>query len=412
MLVGALLSAVLLCASMGAGQDSASGLNAAGVEHYRAGDWDAAVAAFDGAYGLAPENATVRRNLCNATQALANELARTNDFATASEHLERAIDIDPENHSPLLQLGSYYLRLDLIPEAICRLEDTIELAPTNVDAHDLLGNAYYMDNDVASALIQWQWVLDVAPGRPGLTAKVEKAMREGDVEHDFRHSGSRHFQLSYDPGIKGYSLRRVLNHLERAYVIVGRNFGRAYPPTPIQVIVYSAKGFTDATQVGEHVGALYDGKIRIPLLDASGKAIEDDDMKRRLYHEYTHVVVRLLGGNKVPWWLNEGLAETFSREFGDIQTSLFRKAEAASALFRLADLEGSQLTRLESPALRQAYVQSHATVHHLWTRFGHRRLLTLLADLESGVSAEDALYRNYRRTYESLQKEVARMVVR
>jgi len=391
--------------------ESAYECNAQGVALYDVGRWDEAIPAFERAYELAPDNVVVRRNLCNAHQASANELARQADYAGAARHLELAIGIDPENYSPLVQLGSYYLRLGFVAEAIARLEEAIDLAPQSVDAHDLLGDAYYLDNDVPSARIQWEWVLQVQPGRAGLRQKLEKASREEAVESSFRPTGSRHFQLTYSPELPGRSLRRVLNLLERAYVEVGRNFGGVYPPTPIQVIVYNANEFAEATQVGRHVGALYDGKIRIPLFDGSGAPLDDAELKVRLFHEYTHVVVRFLGGSRVPWWLNEGLAETFSRELDEAQTTLLETAQAEEALFTLADLGDAQLNKLDPTALRLAYAQAHATVYYLWTKFGQRRLTGLMSDLAEGVAPEEALHKNYGRTYASLQKEVTRTFV-
>lgn len=396
------------CAFSAAETQSAADWNTQGVSLYGAGRWEEAVQAFERAHALAPDNAVVRRNLCNAHQSLANKMAKEADFAGAVKQLEASVSIDPANESPLMQLGSYYLRLDYVAEAIARLEEAIELAPRNVDAHDLLGDAYYMDNDAASALTQWKWVNEAQPNRPGLRDKIDKASREESVEAAFRPSGSRHFQLTYSPGIPARSLRRLTTCLERAYVEIGREFGGTYPPTPIQVIVYNAKEFTEATQVGEHVGALYDGKIRIPLFDASGNALNDEDLKQRLYHEFTHVVVRFLAGDRVPWWLNEGLAETMSRAFGPPERELLLKAQEQNGLFSLKELTASQLDRLEPTLLKVAYAQSHATVDYLSSKFGKGRLVTLMSDIAQGVAPEEALQRNYNRSYAGLEKEVAR----
>ena len=401
---------VLCWANMSAQGQTAHELNDQGIAFYDAAQWDQAIQAFERAVGLAPDNAVVKRNLCNAHQAAANDLAKEADFAAAVKHLEIATSVDPENESPLVQLGAYYLRLDYVAEAIARLEEAIELAPRNVDAHDLLGDAYYMDNDVPSAQVQWKWVIEVRPNRPRLQEKIEKASREAAVEASFRPSGSRHFQLTYSPDIPVRSLRRVTNYLEHAYIDIGRNLGGSYAPTPVQVIVYNAKGFTEATQVGEYVGALYDGKIRIPLCDASGNALSDEELKQRLYHEFTHVVVRFLAGNRVPWWLNEGLAETFSRALGPAETGLLQEAQAQEGLFTLHDLSDSQLKKLDPALLRLAYAQAHATVQYLWTSFGQRRLVSVMSDVAQGFEPEEALRRNYNRSYAGLQKEVEQTI--
>jgi Tfp pilus assembly protein PilF len=391
-------------------QNQSHELNAQGVVYYNAGNFPQAQQSFKRALQDDPNNRVIRRNLCNACQAEANELAKVADFAGAAKLLETAIGSDPENASPLVQLGSYYLRLDMVAEAIQRLEHAIELAPYNEDAHELLGDAYYMDNDTASARVQWEWVLEVKPNRPGLKAKLEKAMREEAVESNFRPAGSRHFQLTSSPDIPGRALRTVLSILEQAYVNIGRNFGGAQPTGPIQVIVYNAQGFSEATQQGAHVGALYDGKIRIPLTDPEGNLLTDQDLHDRLWHEYTHVVVRYLGGKNVPWWLNEGLAEAFSRQLSAGQQALLQKAAEDGALFSLSALEGNQLDQLPPDELRLAYAQAHITVDYLWTSYGQARLAQLMSNLAEGIEIKEALHQNYRRSYESLQKEVNRRI--
>jgi len=399
-------TALACCAALSVAAQTAYDHNALGVAYYEAGQYDEAIVSFEKAYEAAPDNAVVRRNLCNARQGAANKLAKVADFAAAALHLEHAIGVDPENPSPLVQLGSYYLRLDMVYDAIFRLEEAVRLAPSDVTAHDLLGDAYNMDNDMTSALAQWNWVAEVQPGRKRIHEKIAAAQRQAAAESGFRPSASRHFEISYDPAIPARVVRQVRTILERAYVEIGRHFGVVNrPPAPVQVIIYDRKGFADATLVGNHVGGLYDGKIRIPLMDPEGRILDEQTLRERLYHEYTHVIVKFLTGTNTPWWLNEGLAETFSREIGPERAALIERVVAEKLLFPLADLEGNQLARLDGASLQLAYAQSHVVVHHLWNRFGQRRLADLMANLAEGMGAEDALYRNYKRTYDTLLEE-------
>ncbi|MBI2432458.1 MAG: hypothetical protein HYV26_06265 [Candidatus Hydrogenedentes bacterium] len=388
--------------------ETAADFNNLGIKAYDAKQFVDAIVNFERAYEGAPDSEVVRGNLCNAHQAAANELvAKANDFAAAAKHLEQAIGIDPKNPSPLVQLGAYYLRLDMIPDAIFRLEEAVELSPTNLDAHELLGQAYYEDNDLPSARAQWDYVLEMDQGRESLRKQYEKAFREESVEQDFHRSDSRHFRMSYPKGMTRQVQARILTFLERAYMNIGRKFGGVYPPGQVQVIAYSAEQFTEATQLESHVGALYDGKIRVPLTDGSGEDLAPDEMERRLMHEYTHVVVRFIAGEHVPWWLNEGLAETFSNELSEKDTTVLQRAYAEELDFSLSEIESSQLGVLSPEALGLAYAQAHATTNLLWTRFGQHRLGQLLSDLAVGTTAEEALRRNYKRTYLALEQEVA-----
>lgn len=399
----------LLCPDPARAQEDpgVADLNAKGVESYNARRWDEAIHYFARAYESAPTNPTVRRNLCNAYQAQANELARAADFATAAELLELAISVDPENASPLAQLGSYYLRLDMIADAVFRLEEAVELDPTNTDALELLGDAYYRNNNLAAALEHWEAVREKEPNRRGLTAKLEKAYREESVEYNFSGTRSTHFEITFKPGTSGGDVSRVLQVLERAYRDIGRRCGGVYPPAPIHVTVYTADDFARATQMGEHVGAVYDGKIRVPLRDTAGTSISDDELTRRLYHEYTHVVVRFWAGSHVPWWLNEGLAETFSRSFTPQDAAVLDQFNQMQALFPLKDLESGQLKSLDADALDLAYRQSHAAVSYLWDRYGQRGLANYMNQLAQKTDFEQALIAAYRLNYDLLQREVA-----
>lgn len=402
----ALFILALVAAGNASGQTSVE-YNNRGIEAYNKGQFRASLQYFEKAYEGASDSATVRRNLCNAHQALANEVALEGNFQQAIKHLEIAVGVEPENPSPLIQLGSYYLRMDMVSDAIFRLEEAIELKPGELDAHELLGEAYYRDNDLASARAQWDYVIEMDPKREALRQRYEKAFREESVEYDFNKGGSRHFKVTYPKTVPLTLRSKVLTILERAYMDVGRRFGSAYPPPPVQVVLYDAEQFTEATQLAEHIGAVYDGKIRAPLTDAKGNWLPETELKRRLSHEYVHVVVRYVGGPNVPWWLNEGLAEALSRSLGDSDTEMLRQAYANNAVPMLSQLEGSQLERLDANGLRLAYSKSLATVNLLLTKYGQNRLNQVMADISSGIPAEEAIKRIYRRGYAALEEEVA-----
>ena len=392
-------------------QHTAPEWNALGVEYYAGGDWNRALHCFLEAAALVPDNETVLRNLSNAYQARAAELADSGDYTGAAQHLEEAIKASPENPLPRLQLGSYFLRMSLVQDAIARLEEAILLAPENLDAHELLGDAYYQDNDLPAALAQWEFVAEVNPGRAGLRDKLEKGYREDAVEFDFKDLKSRHFTITHDPQTDRGLLRQTLMVLEHAYRDIGRNFGNVYPPTPILVNVYIADDFARATALGPHVAAIYDGKIRLPVNDGTGGQISSWELKRLLYHEYTHVVVRYLLAENAPWWLNEGLAEVFSNELTPRDVEFLRQAYNGGGLLPLQSLEATQMAIDGENELRLAYRQAHASTQYLWRRFGAQGLSRMIDALSRGVSPEDALLQSYKLNYDQLQKEVIASVI-
>lgn len=403
---GGLIFIALFATAMDASSRTAAEYNEEGIKLYNEGAFSEALDRFEEAYELAPENQVVKHNLCNAHQEVASRLEKDGDMKRAIRHLELAIGIDPENSSPLVQVGSYYLKENQVANAIFRLEEAIEVEPGLTDAHFLLGEAYYRDNDLPSARVQWDYVLEVKPDWPGLREKYDKLFREESVERSFNSSATRHFQLSYPREVTQGMRFTILSMLERAYSDIGRKLGGVYPTDPVKVILYSAEQFAEATQLDSHVGALFDGKIRAPVTDSDGAWLAEDELRRRLVHEYVHVALRHAVGPEVPWWLNEGLAETLSRPVDSSRASLLRRAYTEQLAYPLHKLEGSQLHKLDPEALTLAYAQAHGTVNLLWTKYGQRRVVPMLQDLRGGLSPEEALKKNYRKTYDVLQREV------
>lgn len=386
---------------------SAHAYNTEGVALYEARNFAEAVTTFELAYELDPGSETIAANLCNAYMAYANQLAEAKNFEAAANILESAIQTCPKNPRPYVQLGAYYLRLNYVSDAIFRLEEAYDLAPEDVDLHDLLGEAYYRDNDLVNAHAQWKWVRQEDPEREGLAEKLAKVERELAVEQEYRRSGSQNFIINYESGTEGYKVRNILDVLERAYGEIGRALGNQYPPTPIQVIVYSAEKFAQVTLMGGHVGGLFDGKIRVPVTTTDGQALPQDELERRLYHEYVHVVVRHMLDDNTPWWINEGLAEALSRDVTANHRKLLQAARQGDQLFDLAKLEDQQLEQLEGESLNLAYRQAHFAVDYLLNRFGKRSMHNFLASLGQGANVETALRKHYYRSYATLQREIS-----
>jgi tetratricopeptide (TPR) repeat protein len=386
-------------------QDAAR-MNALGVDSYERKEWATAVSHFDAALRLEPENTTVRRNLTNSLQAHASDLAENGDYKNAIYKLRQAIQNDPENAMPLMQIGAYYLHEGDVREAIFRLEEAVELLPNDVDAHYLLGEAYYRDNDVSSAIEQWNWVERVDPDRPGLAERLEIARRDHKVEANYNDKSSAHFNVTYSREAEGRLVRDVVSILESAYRDVGKAL-QSFPPTPVQVSLYTSEGFMETTLMKDHIGAVFDGtKIRCPVIGPDGKPLAAEEMRRRLHHEYVHVVVRHVARDGVPWWFNEGVAEALTLELTEPERAFLRKAAADDALFSLQDLTEGQLDRLGKDELILAYKQSHATVSFLKERYGTRRLAHYLREVGEGTDAATALRRVFRQSYETLQMAV------
>ena len=155
------------------------------------------------------------------------------------------------------------------------------------------------------------------------------------------------------------------------------------------------------------MGALFDGKIRAAITGKKGRFLDPRVLSTRLTHEYVHVLLAQLGGGRAPWWLNEGLAEVFSREMDLMRERMLRHAYAGERTISLVDLETRQLDKLEPEALALAYAQAHATAAALWGTGGSEKTNDALKRMKDGGSPEEAIRKAFGLDYAALEQKVS-----
>ena len=387
---------------------TAAELNSRGAQLYGQKQWAEAADHFRRAYEMDPNSEVISENLMNAAMMYAQALYDSGSKQKSYDWLKLAVRAQPADPRPLNQLGAYYLFDGEIRSAIFRLEESIELKPGDLESHFLLGMAYYKDNDVTAAIDQWEFVYKRDRNYPGLMDRLEDALREEMVEHEFEGDASRNFKVTFDSDTQRRQVNDVLNILEEAYREMGRSLGGLYPPTPIQVSLYTAEGFSESTQQGEHVAALYDGtKIRCPVIDRDGRPIAPTRLRETLRHEYVHVLVRHAVRDRAPWWFNEGLAEVLSSQIDQNRYALLRFAAENERLYALSQIAPSNtLAALTPEQLGLAYAQAHLTVAYLYERQGPRGVLRMFEALNEGLTADEALRRAYHMNTETLESRV------
>jgi len=213
--------------------------------------------------------------------------------------------------------------------------------------------------------------------------------RIGREEKGRGHSVSEsttHFTAVFDGYTQSSVSRLVLGILEDAYSRVGSEMGY-FPSEPVMVILYGNKDFYEVTRKPDWTGGLYDGKIRIPV---KGAETNQAALRQILFHEYTHALVHALT-DKCPVWINEGLAEYFSRPY-----SSYREAPIGQVI-PLKYLERS----FEVPGIpvETAYLESYSAVSYLVRKNDIRKMKHFLQKLGSGASLNsafsDAFYQSY-----------------
>ncbi len=393
---------LLICANILA--QPAVGFNELGANYFKEGRYAEALERFERALQLAPNNPSVQKNIGLTHQALAREAFEHDDTAAALAHLEKAIAIDPKNPAPHVLIGGFQFGVGDLPAARSHLETALRLDPAQQKARVLLGEIHYRNNALAKAKKHWAQVLKEKPDWPGLQDKLDKLVREDSVESGFRDYVSEHFKVRYAKALSEEMRDRVFAILEEAYQEIGKTLGGIYPPHAVHVVLYDGNQFSEATQSKQHVGALFDGKIRAPITNKKGRFLSTATLTSRLRHEYVHVVLRYHVGNKVPWWLNEGLAETLSRDMDQNRLRILRKAYRTGNTFPFAELEANALQRLDSKQLHLAYAQVHVAVNTLWAASGNVKFQVLLQKLRADTSPEDALRQSLGLDYAELAR--------
>ncbi|MBM3988657.1 MAG: hypothetical protein FJ294_11965 [Planctomycetes bacterium] len=250
-----------------------------------------------------------------------------------------------------------------------------------VDLHERVRPCESCVADLARAV-------ELAPEREGVARLLERWRAELETEQEFLRDRSVHFELSYD----GWRQRLldaapdVLAELELHCADLSLVFG-LWPgengAKRIPVVLYRREEFARITGLSEWAGGSFDGTIRVPI--AEGRAL-DVALSALLRHELVHAFVReASGGDKVPAWLNEGLAQWLARD---------PSAELASARKRMAGRELMPLEKLErpfaslsEPEIPFAYAQSLLFTAFLERAHGRDSLLAMVRGPRVGERA-------------------------
>ncbi len=154
------------------------------------------------------------------------------------------------------------------------------------------------------AVAEWKRAQQLRPDAEVAKA-LAKAQQELEVESNYLEGESAHFVLRYNGTAAPELARAVLLVLEDDFQSIAQNLEFA-PREPVAVILYTSQAFADITRAPSWVGALNDGRIRIPV---QGLATVTPELARVLKHELTHSFVTEKTHGRSPVWLQEGLAQ-------------------------------------------------------------------------------------------------------
>ena len=115
---------------------------------------------------------------------------------------------------------------------------------------------------------------------------------------------SMHFRLEFDGGPSKKDVMEALAVLEVAYDSISNLFD-FMPENKMCLVLYQDKEYQGVGPRPDWVGAVFDGKLRVPVNLMAYREV----YRPVLFHELTHAFVRSMTRAKVPLWMNEGIAQ-------------------------------------------------------------------------------------------------------
>lgn len=342
----------------------------------------------------------IARALAGESAASQFEFGRGN-FDQALAHAEKARSLAPDQVNILLNVAYLHLRRSEYTTALEILDHARPLAPDSPDVAKLTGWADYGLNKLPQAVAEWRRSLELRPDDE-LAAALKKAEQDAKVETNFEEGVSAHFVLRYDGGAAPDLARSVLVELEGDFdsLVPLLNYT---PPEPIAVVLYTNKDFSDITRAPSWVGALNDGRIRVPV---QGLLTVTPQLAHVLRHELAHSFVSQKTHGNCAIWLQEGIAQwaegLHPASEAALLVDLYNRRDDPS----MPALEKSWMA-LPADYARVAYAWSLATVEAIVQNGTEVDVNRLLDALAAGSSTEGAVRSVLHMSYTELNTSTA-----
>ena len=229
---------------------------------------------------------------------------------------------------------------------------------------------------------------------------LEKARRDKSEEDSYREGETLHFDLKYYGGAAPDLARGILHALEDDFNDLESRLDYT-PPERIAVILYTEQAFADITRAPGWVGALNDGRLRIPV---QGLTHVTPELAHVLKHELTHSFVGQKSHNRAPTWLQEGIAQWMEGRRSSTDAGALIDAAGRGMAPPLAAMGGSWMG-LSGNSAAFAYAWSLAVVESIIDAGGVSDISRLLDRIATEPSVEDALKETLHLSYDDLNQQ-------
>ncbi|HWZ96671.1 MAG TPA: tetratricopeptide repeat protein [Candidatus Dormibacteraeota bacterium] len=323
------------------------------------------------------------------------------DMEHALSDERTALNFAPEQPVLLMNVAYLHLRRSEFKQSLEYLERARRVAPDNPDVSKLAGWAYYGLNKIDQAVAEWKRALALRAD-PEVQAALDKAAKDKQEEESYKENESAHFNLRYSGASEPALAREVLRTLEAHYGAIESELSFSTPDS-IGVILYTQQAFSDITNAPNWVGALNDGRIRVPV---QGLTSMTPELSRVLRHELTHSFVQQKTHGQAPTWLQEGLAQWMEgKRSGDNAAALVKIYDAKQGA-SLGQLEGSWM-HFPGNTAGYAYAWALANVEAIVQTTGMGDIERVLEQIGAGQPTETALRNVLHSDYNDLMQSTA-----
>jgi len=344
--------------------------------------------------------------LAQGYQKAAIFLTRQGNAEGALDLYRHALRLVPNDVALTLAMGYLLVKQTYYSEALSLLLPTEDRHPEIAAIPMLLGSAYYAQEDLNRAVAEWKKSLALQDN-PRLREAVAKAEKEQDVSGTYLEVRGEHFLVRYEGRQTEGIVRDLLSTLEVAFRDLSLELDYN-PHETIVVLLYPDQAFRDITRSPSWVGALNDGKIRVPV---SGLKSMTPELARVLRHELTHSFVRQITLGRCPTWFNEGLAQLEEGATTAALGSQLARAFVNNKLPAFSALEASFMD-LSSEQVGLAYAKSLAGLEYLRDTYGMGEISRLLKALPSSPGLSSLFQDELRLNYAGFDQEVANYIVK
>jgi tetratricopeptide (TPR) repeat protein len=338
-----------------------------------------------------------------AHHAAAQFLEMRGNLDSAVDQYRQALVFAPDNVGLLLNLARLYLRESQFTAALDPLEHARELAPDSGEQAaaiaTLMGWAYYRSNKIEEAIKEWKHSEELHADPRGEQV-LAKAQRDQAEEEGYREGETAHFALKYYGGAAPELARAILHALEDDFNDIESELDYT-PPNQISVILYTQQAFADITRAPGWVGAINDGRLRIPV---QGLTSVTPQLAHVLKHELTHSFITQKSQGLAPTWLQEGVAQWMEGRRSAMDAGALVDAAAQGSVPSLKSLEGSWMA-LPPDSAATAYAWSLAVVESIIQNGGASDVSRLIDRMAVARSPEDAVREALHIDYSDLQEQ-------